>query len=269
MDEAFYSSLANELAAKVGRVSSFVKHGPSIGSYHEQILRSVLRPMLPDRYSLRTGFAFHPEFGASQQGDILVVDENQPAAYFFREGNFAVVDQSAIMCVIEVKTRLDKRSFVAALDCLASYQRVTTKPQHPGTLLFAYDCPAFTQERLNSWYKAVSLPDEILFYPWSIFALNRGLLSLHKPADPEWGHYAILGEPKRGPKLKGLAVFLQTVRKLVLLRAGVVANPFAHLQFQGLSWSKEFMRFQSGVCTPAAQQGAAADRQGPRFDQPR
>jgi len=255
MDETFYSGLAHELSAKVGRVSSFVKHGPSIGSYHEEVLRSVLRPMLPDRYSLRTGFVFHPENGPSQQGDILVVDEMQPAAYFFREGNFAVVDQSALVCVIEVKTSLDKRSFVEALECLGSYQRVTAKPHHPGTLLFAYECPALTLRRLGAWYKATSLPDEILFYPWSIFALNRGLISLRKPATPDWGHYVTLGERERGPKLKALSIFLQTVRKLVLLRAGIDSDPFSLLPLKGLSWSKEFMRFGSGVHEPAAQLG--------------
>ncbi len=73
MDESFYLSLANELSAKLGRVSSFVRHGPSIGAYHEEVLKSIIRHMLPDRFSLRSGFVFHPERGPSQQGDILII----------------------------------------------------------------------------------------------------------------------------------------------------------------------------------------------------
>ena len=52
MDKSFYLSLANELSAKFGRVSSFVNHGPSIGAYHEEVLKSIIRHMLPDRFSL-------------------------------------------------------------------------------------------------------------------------------------------------------------------------------------------------------------------------
>jgi hypothetical protein len=106
MDEDFYLSLANEMTAKLRRVSSFVAHGPSIGAYHEEVLRTILATMLPARFQLRTGFAFTRQKGASQQGDILSVDENDPAAYHFREGNFSVVAPEAIVCAIEVKTQL-------------------------------------------------------------------------------------------------------------------------------------------------------------------
>src|SRR5262245_19928771 len=122
MDASFYLGLANELSAKLRRVSSFVSHGPSIGTFHEEALKSVLRLMLPDRFSLRSGFVFHQDNGASQQGDILIVDESHPAAYFFREGNFGVVDQEALACVFEVKTRLTSAVFKQAVEALASYQ---------------------------------------------------------------------------------------------------------------------------------------------------
>jgi len=110
MSEAFYLSIANELSAKLRRVAAFVDHGPSIGSYHEEALKTVLRSILPERFGLRTGFAFSAKLGASQQGDILVIDENHPGAYHFREGEFAVVLPDAIVAVIEVKTKLTKRT---------------------------------------------------------------------------------------------------------------------------------------------------------------
>jgi len=96
MDECFYLGLANELAAKLRRVSSFVKHGPSIGVYHEEALKAILGTMLPSRFHLRTGFVYTAEKGASQQGDILIVDENDPDAYYFREGNFVVANPRAV-----------------------------------------------------------------------------------------------------------------------------------------------------------------------------
>lgn len=246
MDERFYLGLANELLAKFRRVSSFVSHRPSIGTYHEEALRTVLRLMIPDRFSLRTGFVFHPDNGASQQGDILIVDEMDAGAYFFREGNFAIVNQTALACVIEVKTSLNKSSFKKALKGLASYQRVTTKPLP--TALFAFEGASFTPARLDDWYKSVELPDEIKCYPWSICALSRGLISLRcPPGDSEWGHYVSLGEASRGPKLKNLSLFLQTIRKAVLLQAMSMENPFQLSLLDGLSRSAQFFRFGSGI----------------------
>lgn len=245
MDERFYLGLANELLAKFRRISSFVSHGPSIGTYHEEALRTVLRLMLPDRFSLRTGFVFHPDNGASQQGDILIVDEMEAGAYFFREGNFAVVNQAALACVIEVKTSLNKASFKEAVEGLASYQRVTTKLL--ATALFAFESASFTPARLDEWYKSVELPEEIKYYPWSICALNRGLISLMNMSKPEWGHYVTLGEASRGPKIKNLSLFLQTIRKAVLLHAKSTENPFQLSMLDGLSWSAQFFRFGSGM----------------------
>lgn len=252
MDELFYLSLANELSAKMGRVSSFVKHGPSIGAYHEEALKSIIRHMLPDRFSLRTGFVFHPEKGPSQQGDILIIDEYHPNAYFFREGNFAVVAEEALACVIEVKTRLDKKSFTEAMKGLYSFQRVTAKPNHPVTLLFAYESSSFKYTVLDRWYRSISLPDEVLSYPFAIYALNCGLLCLRKPSNTEWGHCVSLGEEVRGPKLKTLSIFLQTIRKAILLKAGVTSNPFNLALGEDLTVSKQLLRFGSGVYDLAA-----------------
>lgn len=83
MNESFYLSLANELSAKLRRINAFVNHGPSIGAYHEEALKAVLRSFLPERFSLRTGFSYNATKGASQQCDILVIDENHASAYHF------------------------------------------------------------------------------------------------------------------------------------------------------------------------------------------
>jgi hypothetical protein len=252
MDKSFYLSLANELSAKFGRVSSFVNHGPSIGAYHEEVLKSIIRHMLPDRFSLRTGFVFHPERGPSQQGDILIIDEYHPGAYFFREGDFPVVAEEALACVIEVKTRLNKTSFAKAIKGLYSFQKATTKPNHPVTLLFAYESYSFKPTVLDRWYRSISLPDEVLSYPFAIYALNCGLLCLRKPSDTEWGHCVSLGEEVRGPKLKTLSIFLQTIRKAILSKAGDTSNPFNLALGEDLTVSKQLLRFGSGVHDPAA-----------------
>jgi len=252
MDEGYYRSLANELATKVGRLTYFVSHGPSIGVYHEEVLKAVLRPVLSDRYSLRTGFAFDPSKKASQQGDILVVDETHPDAYYFREGNFAVVNPEALACVIEVKTSLDRKRFTEALKALHSFREITSNASHPITFLFAFKAPAFAPQRLSDWYSRANLPDSLLSYPMAIFALNAGLLMLREVPGSGHAHFVVLGDTQQGPKLKCLSVFLQTIRKSVLTHAKHENNPFNTAALNGLSWSKEYLKLGVGAYNSGA-----------------
>lgn len=246
MKDDFYGGLALELLSKLRRLSAFVSHGPSIGAHHEASLRAVLRPLLPDRFSLRTGFVYHPERGASRQGDILIVDEARADAYFYREGDFAVVSERGLVAAIEVKTRLTRRTFVDAIECLASFQRHTDAPNHPVTLLFAYESEALTPARLDAWYRAVSVRGELYDYPMAICALSHGLLNC-RIADGQWGHQVLMGEATRGPRLRSLAIFLQTIRKSVLERDGASGNPFSLVNFDGLSWSRQWLRYGEGL----------------------
>lgn len=180
MDEAYYRSLANELAAKVGRLAHFTRHGPSIGAYHEEVFKAVLRPLLPDRYSLRTGFAFDPVKKASQQGDILVIDETHPDAYYFREGSFVVARPESVACVIEIKTTLNRQRFSEAFKALHSFHEIAPTPAQPTTFVFAFKAPAFQPARMNDWYLGTNLQDSLPSYPFAIFALNAGLLTLRE-----------------------------------------------------------------------------------------
>jgi len=56
MDDQYFTGLATEFSAKLRRVSSFTKHAVSIGSYHEEAVKTVLRSMLANRFTLKTGF---------------------------------------------------------------------------------------------------------------------------------------------------------------------------------------------------------------------
>ena len=243
MSEAFYLSLANELSAKLRRVAAFVNHGPSIGGYHEEALKTVLRSVLPERFGVRTGFAFSAQHGPSYQGDILIIDENHPSAYHFREGEFAVVLPEAVVCVIEVKTKLTKRTFSEAMACLYSFRRVSGTA-HPITYLFAYESQAFTPQTLSSWYTGITgVPDEIKNYPWAVYALNQGIIILRREANGNYGHLPIEGDVSRGPKLKSLSMFLLSVRKAALLYSGMADNPYEYAALEGLHASNVGYRF--------------------------
>ena len=251
MNEHFYLGLATELTAKLRRVSAFVQHGPSIGTYHEEALKTVLRSMLPDRFQLRTGFVYTKQHGASQQGDILLVDESHPGAYYFREGEFVIAAPEAVVCVIEVKTALTRRTFAESMTALHSFKRASAG-RSPVTFLFAYVSPQFSQKNLASWYEAIrDIPDEIANYPWAIFALNQGIITLQGPKEGEWGHALVLGDVARGPKLKSLSLFMQTVRKTTLLYCDSKANPFEHAIVEGLRYADYLCRYGSTKATDA------------------
>lgn len=243
--EAFYRGLAQEMAAKLRRVSAFVAHGPSVGAYHEEALRSVLRSMLSSRFAIRTGFAFSEEHGASQQGDILIVDENHPGAYYFREGDFAIVSPEALLCVIEVKTTLNRRTFDEGMNALYSFSRMQPDRAHPVTFLFSYESAPYVATSLSSWYGSVNIPDDKRHYPWAIFSLNRGIILLRQANKTDWGHCQLIGENGVNPKVKQLAVFLQTVRKAMLLYSNFTSNAFSQDVLEGLTWSTSGYRYGS------------------------
>lgn len=252
MNEQFYRGLAEEMGAKLRRVGAFVNHAPSIGSYHEEALRTLLRSMLPDRFTLRHGFAYDTKLGASLQGDILIVDEHHPGAYLFREGDFAVVAPEALVCVVEVKTTLTKSSFRDAMVCLHSFRKVSPDRANPTTFLFSYESAAFTAKRLSEWYTAVPVPDQLQNYPFAIYSLDRGAILLMLSPEKEWYHMPVEGEGGAGVKLRALSVFLQTIRKSVLLYSGVRTNPFANALFDGLKYGKFGYKFGPAVVAGAA-----------------
>ena len=225
------------MAAKLRRVASFVSHGPSIGSYHEEALRTLLRSMLSDRFSLRHGFAYDAKLGASLQGDILIVDEHHPGAYLFREGDFAIVSPEALVCVIEVKTKLTKGSFTDAINSLYSFRKISPRCANPATFLFAYESAPYTPKVLDAWYSDIDIPDEVGNYPFAVYSLDRGVILLTLDAKKEWFHMPVHGESGRGPKLRSLSLFLQVIRKSQLLYAKVQANPFSNAFLDGLERS--------------------------------
>ncbi|WP_186203944.1 DUF6602 domain-containing protein [Burkholderia gladioli] len=109
----FVASFGGELTALSNRVASIVQHGPSIGTYREVLLKELLRNHLPARYDIATGFIF----GCSRQLDVLIYDR-QDFAPIFRQGSMVVVPLESVRAVIEVKSRLTKKSLRDSLNLL-------------------------------------------------------------------------------------------------------------------------------------------------------
>lgn len=255
-DLAFYEGLAQEMLGRLNRLRSFTQHNLSVGLHHEEILRSTIRNIISPRFQLRSGFAFAGQGAVSRQGDILIVDESDPAPYFFREGDLVVVRSRALACVIEVKTTLNKKAFLDSLINLASFQEVAARARtqhagtfkHPWTFVFTFG-GGMAPEILGRWYQSVTLADECKNYPKWILSLKGGLLRCRqRPGTDEWCHYFV-GDPnsRRGSKAKELSVFLAGIRKAVEYRVGIESNPYDDAAMENLHWSLQSFHYGRGL----------------------
>ena len=148
----FSASIGGELAALSERVGHIVKHGPTVGSYREDLLRSVLRKHLPERYHVATGFIY----GFERQLDILIYDRVDHAP-LFREGDLVIVPSEAVRAVIEVKTTLSTATLRDSLVMLGDASDFDgDKPFFRG--LFAFNSRLAPQKLLHE-IKDLYVPD--------------------------------------------------------------------------------------------------------------
>ena len=251
-DAEFYDGLARELLGQLGRLGNFTKHAPSVGKYHEELVKGCIASFLSARFSIRNGFSYSDDNKVSDEGDLLIIDESDPSPYFFQQGNLVVVHPRALACVIEVKTKLNKRDFLNAVSNLHSFKRIRTDRNFPVTLIFAFEGTKLTLQTLDKWYRTVGISDEISNYPHVVFCLNQGILILRPSTKSHpHGHYFVMGEDNEQRKLKGLSIFLQTVRKALESKSGLNTNPFQYAVLGELKWSQQGLRFGIGDGTNA------------------
>jgi hypothetical protein len=110
----FAGSFASELGSLSERIRLLVKHPGSVGTYRENILQSLLKRHLPERYHVATGFVL----GCDRQIDVLIYDRIDYAPVF-REGDLVVVPPQAVRAVIEVKTNLSLDALYSSLSLVS------------------------------------------------------------------------------------------------------------------------------------------------------
>lgn len=161
VDISYYNSFADELMGKFKRLSHLTAHGGSNGNYHEEILRSLLQNFLTKRYSVKTGFVYKDVDNISNQLDIMIIDENSPAAYIFQEGSFAVVLPSAVVAYIEVKTTFSASEFDSSIRNIASAKKLAENPYDHCGIVFGYqnDLPP-NDDKTDTWFKRPSTADQ-------------------------------------------------------------------------------------------------------------
>ncbi|MGQ7937686.1 DUF6602 domain-containing protein [Paraburkholderia sp. D1E] len=99
----YLSSFSDELLAKSRRIDNLINHTGTVGSYREELIRALLRQVLPTRYQVSTGFIEN----SPRQLDVIVWDAKRYAP-LFREQDVVVVPEPAVRAIIEVKTTLNR-----------------------------------------------------------------------------------------------------------------------------------------------------------------
>ncbi len=132
----YLSTFTNELLTRSRRIDLLVGHPGTVGTYREELLRGLLKRILPRRYEATTGFIE----GCKRQLDIIVWDVENYAP-LFREQNFVVVPLAAVRAVIEVKTRLTHKTLKEGLSILwdTFRNRPTVLPVFKGVFAFESD----------------------------------------------------------------------------------------------------------------------------------
>lgn len=116
----YFSSHSYELISKMQRLDYLIgrDHWLSVGEYKEELLRNLLRNLLPKKYEVSTGFILSLDQNGhelkSKQQDIIIWNSNEFSA-IFRDGNFVIVPPEACQAVIEVKSTLTKETLKKAM----------------------------------------------------------------------------------------------------------------------------------------------------------
>lgn len=198
---SYIESIANEVLAKYRRLDSILEHAPSRGTYHEKILRDVIRNYLPSTFSTGEGFIINFDGRTSSQLDVLIVDNIDPRSFGYKDDNFFVASDIAAACFGEVKTYCKKREFEESYEKLVDTATLLSEPSGRATsFMFCYDAYA-TEETFRKWVedKTKRLVDSGRYKPWH-FPDYFFCLKKHVLLERETGSNYVLYNAKRRKK---------------------------------------------------------------------
>lgn len=103
--------------------SAVIDHNCSKGTFREQIIKNFLRPFLPGCYGLSGGQAFNNNGDLSKQLDIVIYDSLHSYIAPYME-DFIYFPCESVYGNIEIKSVLNKESFIEAVENIASLKKI-------------------------------------------------------------------------------------------------------------------------------------------------
>ncbi len=171
--KTYLESIAKEVLSKYRRPDSVLTHSPSIGNYHERILRNVIKEYLPNSFNVGEGFIINNNGDASHQIDTLVVDSLDPRSYVYKEKGFFIVSNIAVVNFSEVKTYCNKNDFIKSFHKLirTSLLLGDDHSSRATSFIFCYDARV-SAETFKSW------PDNAISKLENMMLLTRGIIQI-------------------------------------------------------------------------------------------
>ena len=149
--QAYYKSLTEELESLKNRVRNFIAnaHWLTDGEWKESVLRTMLARRLPDSVKVGRGFIIS-DGRTSTQCDVLLYKSTAPV--LFREGELVFLTPDAVLGVIEVKSKTNRRLLQSVLDQFDGIGQVLGEHRKHAFLgLFSYESDIGNdQQILNS-----------------------------------------------------------------------------------------------------------------------
>lgn len=243
----YFKTFADEILSKFERINKLISHSASIGSYRETLVRHYLSNFLSKRYSVKTGFVYDPmESDCSRQTDILIIDENHTAPFLFSDNDFVIARPESVVLGIEVKSSLNKVSFIQSIENCLSFKKIIPSCQF---FVFAFEGSVNLKSLSNGWYKEIdSANDKIELYPNSIYCMNIGKFGIVPPKySTTWGHYSITPSDKDiSPESMIMSLFLADIVKNIDLSKGDDSNPYSAFGNLPLIVEHNCLRFGKG-----------------------
>lgn len=114
----YHRTKNKELQVTKDLVKNIIKHGGEDGRVKEALLIRHIRSIIPQSYSVGSGFIVHTlgdgaDHQVSQQIDVIINDNRYPM--LFSEGDFIITTPDAVRGIIEIKTNVVKEGFSRAL----------------------------------------------------------------------------------------------------------------------------------------------------------
>jgi hypothetical protein len=156
----YLAGFSDELLVKSSRIDLLIRHTGTVGSYREELLRNLLRQILPKRYEASTGFIS----GCARQIDIIIWDAEEYLP-LFRDRDVVVVPRAAVRGVIEVKTKLETKTLDESMSILFDVFRnqQNIAPIFKG--VFAYESEYASEKTIAARMQEIYLskePDNII-----------------------------------------------------------------------------------------------------------
>jgi hypothetical protein len=111
--------------------SKLFTHNGTVGQFRENIISKLLRPHIPDCYSIGTGQVFDKAGNKSCQLDIVLYDQLFSTVLFKGQDNLLLPFES-VYGSVEVKSTLNANELKNALGNAASLRRLTRAPSNSG-----------------------------------------------------------------------------------------------------------------------------------------